>query len=165
MRLHFSITAILIGSVAAAQINYGREDCGPLFDKWIVQLERVKAAKQDSVAGQPMLEFNKWMKEAKKDMAEGKYKILRRTAVTDTRPLFSALDIIQTGKTSGGEKLNAKDFFEYYEAVSENERNLYKTLSWVFNAYEYEKDLEMARYTDMHFSQFLNIQVKDWEAK
>lgn len=145
------ITAVLLSTTASAQINYGREDCGPVFEKWISDLENVKSLCQGSVHGPALEAFQQWIGDAQKEIRESKFVAIHREPIRYERPLFSVLDVIDRyGRMSSYETpMDASLFFTYYNSADDREKNIYKTLSFLTAITWFERELE--RSGRMHF--------------
>jgi hypothetical protein len=155
----------LTHSAVKAQISYGREDCGPVFGSWVEKIEAVKTSARTSYSQQTFALFKKWLDAAKLDLTEGKYKVLRRTEVTESRPLVSVLDVLATyNKTVGGEPMNYGDFFAYYDALSDKEKNYFKTLTFLFNVHFTEFEIAGIAGSGMSYADFQGISFNEYEA-
>lgn len=164
LRCPLLIAMLMSVAVSSAQINMGKDECGPLFDTWVQQLRLVKQVCCDSVAGNSMVMFNDWYQSAKADIREGKYKVLRRGLVAESRPLISVIDVLNNERLIGGEGMDARSFFEYHAALSDKEKNLFKTLHLVFSIRFFEHELDNDLNMGAYYSQMGSLDFEDWEA-
>lgn len=158
------LTAMLLSAaVSCAQINLGKDECGPLFDLWVERLRLVKQVCCDSVPGTASVMFNDWYRSARTDIKEGKYKVLRRGLVADARPLISVIDVVNNERLFGGDGMDAREFFAYQAALSEKEKNIFKTLHLVFSIRFFETEQENYLRTGLYYSQAGALDFADWE--
>ncbi len=131
-----------------AQINNGKEDCGPLVNNWIEKLETIKSEISGELSAQNIESFRNWIVDAQVDIGEGRFEILKRPEVMV--PFYtSVISYLHQGtpaepKPISGYYFNTdpQHFFSEFNKAAPREQQDFHAMSFLFRVYSIEMELQ-----------------------
>ncbi|MES2774385.1 MAG: hypothetical protein V4722_09385 [Bacteroidota bacterium] len=170
-----TMLGLCVGYNANSQITYGKEDCGELFNNWIFLLDEAKPGVGESLETKRMESFNRWIAAAKKDIAEARFNVLRKTE-TENLYLKSVINVLHNSrgaifgngfsasvKYKDDISTTAGPFFENINAAGSVTQNLVQALNFPFRVFSIDDEIRESKTQGMFMLFDINYEGENFE--